>query len=199
MKRIFFTTVIIALAVFSAEAQIKVGVKAGVGTTSTSFKGDVINDLESNFTGFHVGPIIDVTLPLTGIGFDAAVLYSQKGFKIKNIDLEERASTVDFPVNLKIKMPVSQKVKIFAAAGPYLSFKLAGDKFDFSEATQQIEDIWENKSFGVGANIGGGFIIDHLQIGFNYRVSFSDEYESLDYSDLSGKSKGWYLEMAYYF
>jgi hypothetical protein len=185
---------------FSVSAQIKLGLKAGLGTSSTSFKGDNLEELKSNFTGFHVGPIVDVTLPLTNFGFDAAILYSQKGFKIKNSTVEERQGALDFPVNLKIKAPLGNGIKLYAAAGPYVSFKLSGDDFKIDEA--QYEDLkgqWENKSFAVGANIGGGLIVSHLQIGFNYKVSFSDEYKNLDYKDLHGKSKTWFLELAYFF
>lgn len=58
--------------------------------SSVHFNSDVLK--ADNVTGFQVGPMIETTLPLVGVGIDAAVLYSQKGLEttsaggVKNFD-----------------------------------------------------------------------------------------------------------------
>ena len=35
-----------------------------------------------NYTGFFIGPMVDITIPIIGLGVDGALMYSQKGTKI---------------------------------------------------------------------------------------------------------------------
>ena len=71
-----------------AQAQLRFGVKGGLNITSVHFDSDLLKS--DNVTGFHIGPMIEATMPLLGFGFDAAILYSQKGTnsKVKNSDSE---------------------------------------------------------------------------------------------------------------
>lgn len=48
--------------------------------SSDLFKGD-------NATGFFIGPMAEFTLPVVGLGIDAAALYSQSGLKIKEVKI----------------------------------------------------------------------------------------------------------------
>ena len=68
---------LLALMALPANAQLKFGIKGGVNISSVHFNSDVLK--ADNVTGFQVGPMIETTLPLVGVGIDAAVLYSQKG------------------------------------------------------------------------------------------------------------------------
>ena len=77
-----FVAVMASAFAIPANAQLKFGVKGGVNIASVSFSNDVIDP--SNVTGFQVGPMIEAMLPVAGFGFDAAVLYSQKGLEFEN-------------------------------------------------------------------------------------------------------------------
>ena len=70
---------LLALMALPANAQLKFGIKGGVNISSVHFNSDVLK--ADNVTGFQVGPMIETTLPLVGVGIDAAVLYSQKGLE----------------------------------------------------------------------------------------------------------------------
>ena len=63
-----------------AQAQlIKFGVKGGVNLAKADFnKSDLKTD---NFTGFFIGPMAEVTIPLVGLGVDGALLFAQRGVK----------------------------------------------------------------------------------------------------------------------
>ena len=196
--------IILILAIFSfflipsGRANIRLGVKAGVNLAEPSFNTNAIQT--SNFTGFQAGPILEFTVPIVGIGFDAAVLYSQKGLKFKfdDMDFEERQSTLNIPVNLKYKFALLQNFGAYLTAGPYISFKLSGDKF--SIIWEGIHNDFEHQSFGAGINLGGGFeLFDHLQVGVNYKIGMTEDYKSITISDLNGKTRIWSITAAYFF
>ena len=179
-----------------AQAQLRFGVKGGLNITSVHFDSDMFKS--DNVTGFHIGPMIEATMPLLGFGFDAAILYSQKGTnsKVKNSDSETtlKTSYLDVPVNLKWKfgLPI---VKAYLAAGPYASFRVGGDK---------IWNIWneqlKTKSFGAGLNFGAGVeVLNHLQVGFNYELGLTDNFSAEKLDLLSNKNRGWTISAAILF
>lgn len=177
-----------------AQAQLRFGVKGGLNITSVHFDSDMFKS--DNVTGFHIGPMIEATMPLLGFGFDAALLYSQKGMESSSSGVKTtmKTSYIDVPVNLKWKfgLPI---VKAYLAAGPYASFRVGGDKI-----WNVLSDQLETKSFGAGLNFGAGVeVFNHLQVGFNYELGLTDNFsaEKLDLS--SNKNRGWTISAAILF
>ncbi len=75
-KKLFATLMLLAfVAIGSANAQIKFGVKGGINMSEFSVKGNVLD--KSNNIGFYLGPTAKVSLPLTGLGIDVSALYNQ--------------------------------------------------------------------------------------------------------------------------
>ncbi len=194
-KIIAFLCAIAFLAVaIPAQAQLRFGVKGGLNITSVHFDSDLLKS--DNVTGFHIGPMIEATMPLLGFGFDAALLYSQKGMESSSSGVKTtmKTSYIDVPVNLKWKfgLPI---VKAYLAAGPYASFRVGGDKI-----WNVLSDQLETKSFGAGLNFGAGVeVFNHLQVGFNYELGLTDNFsaEKLDLS--SNKNRGWTISAAILF
>jgi hypothetical protein len=202
MKKVTIIFAIFSLVLISTvRADIRLGVKAGVNLASTSFNKDILKS--ANFTGFQVGPTVEFSLPVTGLGIDAAVLYSQQGLKLKGANFKERQSTLDIPVNLKFKLGVLSDLGVYLAAGPYVSFKLSGN--NFSLITRDVKNEFKNKTFGAGLNFGAGVeLLKHLQVGVNYKLGLTDEYKSLDRSasnlrNLKGKTRVWSITTTYFF
>ena len=77
MKKIFsvFMIAICCLAVaMPAQAQlIKFGVKGGVNLTKVDWDGGYDGN-KDNATGFFIGPMAEVTIPVVGLGVDGALL-----------------------------------------------------------------------------------------------------------------------------
>lgn len=194
-KIIAFLCAVAFLAVaIPAQAQLRFGVKGGLNITSVHFDSDLLKS--DNITGFHIGPMIEATMPLLGFGFDAALLYSQKGMESSSSGVKTtmKTSYIDVPVNLKWKfgLPI---VKAYLAAGPYASFRVGGDKI-----WNVLSDQLETKSFGAGLNFGAGVeVFNHLQVGFNYELGLTDNFsaEKLDLS--SNKNRGWTISAAILF
>ena len=199
MKKIvgFFMVALLALMALPANAQLKFGIKGGVNISSVHFNSDVLK--ADNVTGFQVGPMIETTLPLVGVGIDAAVLYSQKGLEttsVGGVKTSMKTDYIDVPVNLKWKfgLPI---IKGYLAAGPYVGFRVGGDKL--WDIPGSVGDQLKAKSFNAGLNLGAGVeLIKHLQVGFNYALGLTDDY-SASKLELNGKNRGWSITAAILF
>ena len=96
MRKLFSTIVVMAclLLAVPAQAQVQFGLKGGLDISKLD------NNLGDNATGFFVGPMLDVTLPILGLGIDVAALYSQSGLDVNGAS-SEKLKSVEIPVNLK--------------------------------------------------------------------------------------------------
>ena len=187
---------VMALIAVPAKSQIKFGIKGGLNISSVHFNKDLVG--KDNVTGFNIGPMVEVMAPIMGVGFDAAILYSQKGIGVKS-EKDIKNDYIDVPVNLKWKfgLPI---VKAYLAAGPYIGFRVGGDKF--WDIPGSVADQVKAKNFSAGLNFGAGVeLISHLQVGFNYGLGLTDNYsiEKVNLSDGAGKNRGWSITAAILF
>ncbi len=201
MKKYFLLTFIVALFVaLPTQAQLKFGLKAGVNLSDVDF-GDVPSSVDpSNYTGFQVGPILEFTVPIIGIGMDAALLYSQTGFKMN--DNAYKNGSILIPVNLKYKLSLMNLVGAYAAAGPYIDFNVYDNLDDYSQS-------FKTESFGAGLNFGiGAELLGKLQIGVNYQLGLTDNFKNFDTSvwglggtaiDINSKPRVWSITAALFF
>lgn len=197
MKKVTGLLLIVLMAIIAvpASAQLKFGVKGGLNISSVHFSSDLLK--ADNVTGFQIGPMIETTIPLIGVGLDAAILYSQKGMDMKSgtgISTSVKTDYIDVPVNFKWKfgLPI---VKAYLTAGPYVGFRVGGDKF--WKIPGNVVDQVKAKSFNAGLNFGAGVeLIRHLQVGFNYGLGLTDNYSS---GEISAKNRGWSVTAAILF
>lgn len=121
MKKIF-NVVMVAVAlmmVIPVQAQlIKFGVKGGLNMSKIDWKGGYEGN-KDNTTGFFIGPMAEITLPVVGLGFDGALMYSQRGKG------EVKEQGLEIPVNLKYTIGLGSFAGIYLAAGPdfFFNFK----------------------------------------------------------------------------
>ena len=68
--------VMLMLVTMPSQAQIKLGLRGGVNLSDVKFNK---NDLKAdNCVGFFAGPVVKLSLPLTGLSVDASALYDQQ-------------------------------------------------------------------------------------------------------------------------
>ena len=188
MKKIFsvFMIAICCLAVaMPAQAQlIKFGVKGGLNLSKLSLSGEAKDNLKSdNTTGFFFGPMAEVTIPVVGLGVDAALLYSQRG------ENEWKQQGIELPVNLKYTIGLGSMLGVFVAAGPDFFF-------DFKK-----KDYVDRKKAQVALNLGAGMkLLKHLQVGVTYQLPMGDSFTWKNAGDAIGaKNKTWQVSAAYLF
>ena len=188
MKKVLSVLMVAVALMVAAPAQaqlVKFGVKGGLNLTEIDMKGGA-DWWEENTTGFFIGPMMEVTIPVIGLGVEAAVMYSQRG------DHATKQQGIEVPLNLKYTIGLGSMLGIYVAAGPdfYFNFKDFGD-FVNGGATPQ------KKSTQVAINVGAGVkLLRKLQIGANYQIPVSNAYE---WKSGDIKMKGWQASIAYIF
>lgn len=200
MKKVFTILALAAamLTATSAQAQVKFGLKGGLNVTNMSFNEDV-GDVD-NQTGFFVGPTVKVTLPLVGLGIDAAALYDQRGAKNKEGNDSETITqkSINIPVNVRYGVGLGSLASVYVAAGPQFGFNV-GSK-TFNDGNFKFKD--SNLSLNLGAGVS---LISHLEVGFTYNIALgkTGEFKTTDAAGdlITGKARNnsWQVSAAYYF
>ncbi len=207
MKKIF-TAIAFAAALFAAvpsQAQIKFGLKGGYNVTDMSLSSDVIK--KSNQTGFFVGPTAKFTLPIVGLGIDAAILYDQREAKMEN-KINAETSTVsekniNIPINVRYSVGVGSLASVYLAAGPQFGFNVGGKNYNWDDGTN-----YELKKSNFSVNLGAGVsLINHIEIGCTYNIACGKTGEltvknaasAAENSVKNNRTNAWQVYAAYYF
>ena len=172
-----------------AQAQLlKWGVKGGLNMSKLDIKNGPTSD---NTTGFFIGPMAELTVPLIGLGIDGALMYSQRG------ENEWKQQGIEIPVNLKYTIGLGSILGVYVAAGPDFFFNFKDTKWEG----------FDTKATQVGLNIGAGVkLVQHLQIGVNYQIPLGDSFSWKGIGEAisdeiggNGKTKTWQISLAYLF
>lgn len=192
MKKVFSVMMVAFALMMAVPAQaqlIKFGVKGGMNFSELDFDKKNLGDVADSSTGFFIGPMAEITLPIIGLGVDGAVMYSQRGKG------DAKQQGIEVPVNLKYTFGLGSMFGIYLAAGPdfYYNFK------DIDSS------LWETKKSQVSINLGAGLkLLRKLQVGVNYQIPLKDSYY---YNDMvvdgltkgGVKTKTWQVSLAYIF
>ncbi len=194
MKKFFgvFLVAICCLAMATpAQAQLlKWGLKGGVNMSKIDWDGGAKGN-KDNSTGFFIGPMAELTVPLIGLGIDGALMYSQRG------ENEWKQQGIEIPVNLKYTIGLGSILGVYVAAGPDFFFNFKDTKWEG----------FDTKATQVGLNIGAGVkLVQHLQIGVNYQIPLGDSFSWKGVGEAisdeiggNGKTKTWQISLAYLF
>ena len=203
MKK-FFTLVVLLATITVAQAQVKFGVKGGLNLTNMKFDNSVVD--KSNQTGFFIGPTLNFTLPVVGLGIDASALYDQRSAKIEGSEDKLKQQSIQIPINLRYGFGLGNTASLYIFAGPQFGFNI-GDK-SANIVDNALE--WRLKDSNLSANVGVGLmLLNHLQVSANYNIALGTTGETNVLSSttstvanlVTGKSKAnaWQLSVAYFF
>ena len=191
MKKIFSVLMVAVALMMAVPAQaqlIKFGVKGGLNMSKLDLDAKELGDLKENSTGFFIGPMAEVTLPIIGLGIDGALMYSQRG------EGELKEQGIEIPVNLKYTIGLGSTLGVYLAAGPdfYYNFK-----------DIDIQGM-EAKKTQVAVNLGAGVkLLKKLQIGVTYQIPMGDSFEWTDVTETAtkfgAKNKTWQVSAALIF
>ena len=201
MKKILTLVVLLTTITVAAQAQVKFGVKGGLNITSMKLDKSVAD--KSNQAGFFIGPTVKFTLPVVGLGIDAAALYDQRSAKVLDETLKQQS--IQIPINLRYGIGLGSTASFYIFAGPQFGFAI-GDKV--TELANDAAD-WRLKDSNLSANVGLGLmLLNHLQISANYNIALGTTGEvdvnnavNTAWNTAIGKAKAnaWQLSVAYFF
>ena len=218
MKKVLSIVFLVAAMLFAANAnaQIKFGLKGGLNVTNMTFTKDIFD--ASNKTGFFIGPMVKVSLPL-GFSVDAAALYDQKSADVKyeytevmyvdkttdgslqspSVDVVYQKSSgvakvkqqsINIPVNVRYGFGLSSLANIFLFAGPQWGINVGGKNFKWNETSS-----YSLKKSNFSVNVGAGVtLLKHLQVSANYNIACGKSADAslskaLDAAANAGKDK----------
>ena len=211
MKKVLSIVFLVTAMLFAANAnaQIKFGLKGGLNVTSMSFSEEVFD--ASNKTGFFVGPMVKVTVPIVGLSFDAAALYDQKEADVKYTGTEGelgkvnvKQQSINIPVNVRYGFGLSSLANIFLFAGPQWGINVGDKNFKWNESSS-----YSLKKSNFSVNVGAGVtLLNHLQVSANYNIACGKSADAslskaLDAAANAGKDKShnnsWQIALGYWF
>ena len=209
MKKITAVFTLVAVLMFGlsvpVQAQVQFGVKGGLNVGSMSLNNDLLK--ASNRTGYYFGPTIKFTLPVVGIGIDAAALYDQRETKLSNDKLKETSSfektvkqqQIVVPINLRYNIGLSKMAALLFYAGPQFGFNV-GDKNQNIDG-KRID--WHFKNSNLSINAGAGeMLLNHLQVSVNYNIACGKTGEATvdnTIDAIKARNHAWQVGAAYYF
>lgn len=195
MKKVF-SVLLVAICCMSmampAQAQVKFGVKGGLNLAKIDVDIKGFGDLTSSSTGFFIGPMVEATVPIIGIGVDGAVMYSQRG------KAESKQQGLEVPINLKYTIGLGDMAAIFLAVGPDMFFNFK----KVNAGADSFGNIIKEKNAVFGLNLGAGVkLVNHLQIGVNYQIGLGDSFKINDAlgKKYNNKFNTWQISLAYLF
>ncbi len=210
MKKIASLFVVAAIAFVAAiptTSQVKFGLKAGVAVNSLKFNQDLLDS--DNRAGFTGGAMLEFTVPVVGVGFDASVMYVHRsaGTDLKVINdagvatdiPQNKRDYIDIPINVKWKFNIPV---IASVVKPYIA---TGPAFAFLVSKNDAKDFFNDKKCDISWNVGAGIeLLSHLQIGASYGFGLTKAVESVGIDNvgggaIEGKNRYWTITAAYLF
>jgi len=175
MKKALVICSLALLSFIPASAQFSWGIRGGLNLVNndiTAVNQKSATDKDS-YTGFFVGPMAEVQIPIIGIGIDVAALYSQKGLEVTDKETMKNQSLA-IPVSLKYSLGLGNFAAVYFAAGPQFDYKIGDLDTKIQDGDDVKEFDLEQSTWSV--NIGAGVkLINHIQAGINYNIPISKE------------------------
>lgn len=198
IKLIAILIIAAMMAVPQAMSQVRLGLKGGIAVNKLHFDKTIINsDNQSGFTG---GLQVDISLPVTGLGLDASLLYSHRKDLLNTQEQTYSRDYVEIPIHVKYGITIFGLNKFlvpYAFTGPNFSFL-------FNESKQ---DMWDNRASNTAWDVGFGVEFFHrLQVQAAYCIGLTKAFKQvgLKNSDettttIQGRDQCWTITAAYLF
>lgn len=195
MKKIVSLLMVAVALMMAAPAQaqlIKFGVKGGMNFSELDLNKKDVKAVTESSTGFFIGPMAEITLPIIGLGVDGALMYSQRNAELDGETVKQQG--LEIPVNLKYTIGLGSVLGVYIAAGPDFFFNFKD--IDLKD----IENV-DSKKAQVALNLGAGVkLLRKLQVGVTYQIPMGNSFELKDAAGLiTAKNKTWQASLAYIF
>ena len=185
------------LFVVPAQAQLRFGLSGGVSLNKVELNGNLVNQISRNYTGWYVGPTIELGIPLLPLKFDASVMYSYNGATIGEEGGEPHhlnGSYISVPVNAKLNIGLGSLLAVYLSAGPQFDYNVGSNTITLSDKSS-----FALKKSQFSANLGGGIrVFDQFQVGVYYNLPFG-KTEEASLKTASFKNKTWKINLLVFF
>lgn len=195
--KFLFAVLFFAISCFQLQAQVRLGISGGTTLNKVSLEG--IDASVENYTGWYVGPTLEIGLPVLGLKVDGALQYYKNGATVEGVKYS--SDYVSLPLNLKLVLGSSSVAAIYLSAGPQFDFSLKDKMWDFPYFDHTLKQF-SLRSSQLSINLGAGVrLLKHLQAGIYYNVACGDtaEYNDEVLKNLSFRNNMWKVNAVYFF
>lgn len=207
MKKMIMLVALFATISLTAQAQFNFGVKGGLNVSKLSLDKKVVSS--DNQMGFYFGPTVKFTIPIIGLGIDAAALYDQRSGELEysDTDTKLKQQSIQIPINVRWGFGLGDLANIFIFLGPQFGFNVGEKTTTFMDGGVD----WNFNSSNLSGNAGlGVMLMNHLQLTVNYNMAFgkTGEFEvknpegakfGYNGNKSDAKMNSWQIALAYYF
>lgn len=200
LKRFILALVMIVAVGATASAKFSIGPRVGIAVNDLKFNNELWSG--ENRTGFTGGLMMEFTVPVINLGFDASVMYVRRDARFideqaANGEVNMTKDWIEIPINFKYKigLPVIGKI-----VSPYV---FTGPSFAFLTSSRAINEAWKSNKFDVSWNVGAGLeFFTHLQIGASYgfgMTKLAKQVVGANGGNVNGKNRYWTVTAAWLF
>lgn len=192
--------VLVALVGFGtqhANAQLDFGIVAGMNVSKADFKHPTHYLRSENRCGWFVGPKVEFSVPVVGIGADASVLFSQRNINIDNGAGEKnnKLNTIEIPINIRYQFGFSSLAAAYIATGPQFGFNVGSGKFkEITDAEYKVKNSILTWNVGAGVKL-----LKHIEAGVTYNIALSKFAKYTGTQESSLKSNSFQIHVGYFF
>ena len=197
---LFFLLLISGTTAVNAQL-IKYGLKAGVDVSEHKINSDLLS--VKNRVGFQIGGVLQINVPLTGFGVETGLQYGNKSYKMNVDESVAEISNLNYitvPVMLRKSFSIFGLAGVYVKAGVFGNMKVSGGDLKFLD--EDGSGKIKQNGFQTGLDTGLGVsLLNHLEIGMQYRYKFSDTYDKKDVGNDFRKidRQTWTVNLAYLF
>lgn len=168
----------------NAMGQVKFGVKFGANMSRASFNKHFFD--KENQVGFLIGPMLDVKVPILGLGLDLAVQYNNKKVQFETDDRDlsmyhgyATLQHIEVPLNVKWTLGNDKVFSVYGATGPQFSWNINDQSLKQIFSTDQ----YTMRSSSFSWNVGAGFtFLRKLRLGYTYSIGIG-ETANIEFED----------------
>ena len=189
MKKVLSFIVLAVSVLFAnpAHAQIKLGVKGGLNVSNLKLDDDMWK--ADNKAGFFIGPMVKVTVPVTGLSVGADL---SRTTTIKQ-------QYIDIPVNVRYGVGLGSLANVFVFAGPQWGINVGDENFKWDERSS-----YSLRKATFSVNVGAGVtLFKHLQGSVNYNIECNKsgkmDTERTNHKWVKGRNNTWQISLGYWF
>ena len=181
MKRFLIIPVLMLFLCGTAHSQIRFGVKAGVNFTNFdwSSSNNLINGNVDNATGWQAGAMLQIKIPVIGLGVQPELLYTVSKANEGNV------SYFQIPINLRWQL-IGGPIKPILMAGPYYGYAV--------NVSKEWKEALNKTAWGIG--VGGGVEIWKFQAMLRYSWGLQNIAKA---SEFKVKNNVFTVSLGYFF
>lgn len=194
-KRIVFALMTAMLLALPAATQVRLGLRGGITVGELRFSREIIDS--DNRAGFTGGLLVDVGIPVTGLGVEVSAMYTHRNNRLTDGQRTFKRHYIDIPVYARYRMGIAGIGHVFA---PYI---FTGPSFSILFDDSAPGNYDNNKTY-LSWDVGGGAeLFNHWRLSATYGIGISKAMEYIDREytgdKVSGKDRYWTLSVAYLF